>query len=139
MRGSHLWNRKFRQQNFGALTGHENDQVRFDGTDWEPFPDVEGQRDSFDILSWDMEPGDAVFFNARMIHGGSGNLSPGRDLKVFNTQWLGDDVRVLFRQEGMDPDHSGVMTEMGLSSGDRVSGALYPQVWTRREEELVLQ
>ena len=138
VRGSHLWTQKFRQQNFGALTGHERDQVHFDGEAWEPFPDIEGERERYEILSWDMEPGDAVFFNARIIHGGSGNLSPERDLKVFNTQWLGDDVRVLFRPEGMDPDHSDVMKEMGLASGDPVSGELYPEVWSQGESEMAL-
>ena len=128
VRGSHRWGKKYAQENFGALTGDARDQVAYpEGV--EPFPDIEGHRDEYDILSWDMAPGDAVFFNARIIHGGSGNLSEGRDLKVFNTQWLGDDVRVNFRPEGMDPDHSGVMTAAGLAPGDRVGGDLYPQVW----------
>lgn len=128
VRGSHKWPHKYKQENFGALTGDERDQVAFDD-DAVDFPDIEGNRDDYEILSWDMEPGDAVAFNARVIHGGSGNLSPGKDLKVFNTQWLGDDVRVCFRPEGMDPDHSAVMTEHGLKPGDRPGGALYPQVW----------
>ncbi|MCP4794135.1 MAG: hypothetical protein GY882_12520, partial [Actinomycetia bacterium] len=80
---------------------------------------------------WAMEPGDVVVFNARIVHGGSGNLAPDRELKVFNTQWLGDDVRVLFRPEGMDPDNSAVMTEVGLSSGDRIGTDLYPELWRR--------
>jgi ectoine hydroxylase-related dioxygenase (phytanoyl-CoA dioxygenase family) len=129
VRGSHLWNQKYKQTNFGALTKDDRDQVRFDDCDTVPFPDVENNRADYDILSWDMEPGDCVAFNARIIHGGSGNLSEGRDLKVFNTQWLGDDVRVMFRPEGMDPDHSQVMTEHGLKPGDRPQGPLYPQVW----------
>ena len=82
-----------------------------------------------------MEPGDAVFFNARIIHGGSGNLREDRGLKVFNTQWLGDDVRVRFRKEGMDPDHCPIMKEYGLSDGAMISdargGELYPQIWTK--------
>jgi ectoine hydroxylase-related dioxygenase (phytanoyl-CoA dioxygenase family) len=78
-----------------------------------------------------MEPGDVVVFNGRMVHGGSGNLAPDRDLKVFNTQWLGDDVRVVFRPEGMSPDHSAAMTAAGLSSGDRIGTDLYPQLWRR--------
>ncbi|RMF34835.1 MAG: phytanoyl-CoA dioxygenase [Alphaproteobacteria bacterium] len=127
VRGSHLWDRKFRQTNFGALTGDARDQVVFD--EGEPFPDIEGHRDDYDIVAWDMEPGDAAFFNARIIHGGSGNLAPGRGLKVFNTQWLGDDVRVCFRPEGMDPDHSQIMTEHGLKPGDRPAAPLYPMVW----------
>ena len=96
-----------------------------------PFPDVEGNRDDYEILGWDMEPGDLVVFNARMVHGRSGNLAPDRDLKVFNTQWLGDDVRVLFRPEGMDPDNTAVMTEVGLSSGCRIGIDLYPELWRR--------
>ena len=131
VRGSHRWQNRFRQTNFGALTGDERDQVHFDET-LEPFPDIEGEREQFDLVSWDMEPGDVAIFNARIIHGGSGRLAPNRDLKVFNTQWLGDDVRVEFRPEGMDPDHSKVMSEIGLQPGDRVGTDLYPEVWRRR-------
>ena len=127
VRGSHRWNRRFRQTNFGALTGDARDQhINTDSTA-EPFPDIENARDEYDIISWDMAPGDCAIFNARTIHGGSGNLARDRDLKVFNTQWLGDDVRICFRKEGMDPDHSQVMTEAGLKPGDRVSGELYPE------------
>ena len=125
---------RYAQTNFGALTGDERDQVTYDHLETSaltPFPDIEGNRDDYEILSWDMEPGDVAIFNARMIHGGSGLLRDDRGLKVFNTQWLGDDVRITFRPEGMDPDHSAVMVEHGLGPGDRVSGPLYPEVWRR--------
>lgn len=130
VRGSHRWPQKFRQTNFGALTGDARDQVEF-SDDNVPFPDIEGERKRYEILSWDMEPGDVAVFNARTIHGGSGNLAPDRDLMVFNTQWLGDDVRVKFRPEGMDPDHSAVMSAAGLRPGDRIGTELYPEVWSR--------
>lgn len=129
--GSHRWQQKFKQQNFGALTGDPRDQVEFAEADTVPFPDIENDREAYNILSWDMQPGDVAVFNARMIHGGSGNLAPDAELKVFNTQWLGDDVRVHFRPEGMDPDHRAVMTEMGLRPGDRVREPLYPELWRR--------
>jgi len=75
-----------------------------------------------------MSPGDCVAFNGRIIHGGSGALPPERDLKVFNTQWLGDDVRVSFRSYGMDPDHTGKMQEAGLYHGDRLDDTVYPRL-----------
>ena len=133
VKGSHRWGQRYRQTNFGALTGDDRDQVVYadEDDDAVPFPDIEGERDRYEILSWDMEPGDVAIFNARVIHGGSGNLDDDRDLKVFNTQWLGDDVRVVFRPQGMDPDHSAVMTEHGLAPGDRIGTALYPRVWER--------
>lgn len=136
VRGSHRWDKRYQQQNFGALTGDTRDQIDYSttqeqGSDLVPFPDVDGNRDDFDLVSWDMEPGDVALFNARTIHGGSGNLDPDRELQVFNTQWLGDDVRVCFRSEGMDPDHSQEITASGLKPGDRMGGDLYPQVWRR--------
>jgi ectoine hydroxylase-related dioxygenase (phytanoyl-CoA dioxygenase family) len=133
VRGSHRWPHRYRQQNFGALTGDDRDQVAFDD-DAVPFPDIEGERAQYEILSWDMEPGDVAIFNARMIHGGSGLLAEDRALRVFNTQWLGDDVRVRFKETGMDPDHTEVMTAHGLSDGDRVGGDLYPELWRRSTE-----
>lgn len=134
VRGSHLWPERFRQENFGALTGDDRDTVAYtEGDRAGPLPDIEADRDAYEILSWAMEPGDAVVFNARMVHGGSGNLAPDRDLQVFNTQWLGDDVRVAFLSEGMDPDHSGVMRAAGLDHGDRIGGDLYPELWRRPE------
>ncbi len=127
--GSHRWPHKYKQTNFGALTKDDRDQVSFADDDTVPFPDIDGDRDRYNIRSWDMEPGDAVFFNARIIHGGSGNLAADRELKVFNTQWLGDDARIYFRPEGMDPDHSQIMTDLGLSEGKRPDSDLYPVVW----------
>ena len=50
-----------------------------------------------------------------------------KDLRVFNTQWLGDDVRVNFRSYGMDPDHSIKMKKFGMTSGDRVDSRVYPE------------
>jgi len=132
VRGSHRWSQRYRQQNFGSLTADDRDQVVYDADDGRvPFPDVDGDRGAYEIMGWAMEPGDVAVFNARMIHGGSGNLAPDRDLRVFNTQWLGDDVRVAFRPEGMDPDHTGVMRAAGLDHGDRVGGELYPELWRR--------
>ncbi len=129
--GSHGRDVRHAQTNFGALTGDERDQVVYDQLEdeLEPFPDIEGNRKQYEILSWDMEPDDVAIFNARVIHGGSDLLHPDRDLKVFNTQWLDDDIRVMFRLEGMDPDHSQVMTEHGLAPGDRVGGPLYRELW----------
>ena len=64
VRGSHRWNQRFRQTNFGALTGDARDQhINTDSTA-EPFPDIENARDEYDIISWDMAPGDCAIFNA---------------------------------------------------------------------------
>lgn len=132
--GSHLSDSVFNQYNFGSLNpdGQEGiDQVDFSHVAQAPFPDIDADPEGFGVISWDMEPGDCVAFNSRIMHGGSGRLAKDRDLRVFTTKWLGDDVRIRFREYGMDPDHSAIMTKYGLKPGDRPGTDLYPRVWER--------
>lgn len=132
--GSHRWNKVYKQKNFAELNPDGQKDIAtvdFGTVAEEPFPDIDADPEGFGVTSWDMRPGDCVAFNGRLIHGGSGNLAGDRDLKVFNTKWLGDDVRVAFRSHGMDPDHSPQMRELGLKPGDRVGAELYPEIWRR--------
>ncbi len=132
--GSHRHDSVFYQYNFGNLNPDAKtdvDQVDFSGIAEEAFPDIDADPESFGVVSWDMQPGDCVAFNSRIIHGGSGKLDEDRELQVFTTKWLGDDVRIKFRECGMDPDHSAIMTEQGLRPGDRPGTDLYPRIWSR--------
>ena len=126
--GSHRWLNHFQQKDFGKLNPDKQtsiDTVSFQGQ-WEPFPDIDSDLEKYKVVSWDMTPGDCVAFNGRTIHGGSGQLGPQCDLQVFNTKWLGDDVRVRFKPYGMDPDHTEKMQAAGMNSGDHVDPAIYP-------------
>jgi ectoine hydroxylase-related dioxygenase (phytanoyl-CoA dioxygenase family) len=129
--GSHRPKTVFNQYNFGSLTLNSKDQVDFSNIADQEFPDIDADPERFGVVSWDMQPGDCVVFNGRTIHGGSGKLDDECDLRVFTTKWLGDDVRIKFRNCGMDPDHSDLMIKNGLKPGDRPNTDLYPLVWTR--------
>ena len=132
--GSHRSDSVFYQYNFGDLNPDgktDVDQVDFSGVGEADMPDINADPQKYGVVSWDMEPGDCIAFNSRIIHGGSGKLDEDRELRVFTTKWLGDDVRIKFRDYGMDPDHSAVMTEQGLKPGDRPGTDLYPQIWPR--------
>ena len=127
--GSHRRNKKFRQQDFGELNPDNQmdvNKVVFDSS-WEPMPDIDSDREKYNVVSWEMAAGDCVAFNGRIIHGGSGQLNSGRELQVFNTQWLGIDVKVNFKSYGMDPDHTDKMRHYGMNSGDAVDGSVYPE------------
>jgi len=131
--GSHRLESSFYQYNFGELNPDgktEVDQVDFSHVAETALPDIESDPASYGVTSWDMQPGDCVVFNSRIIHGGSGKLDKDRDLRVFTTKWLGDDVKIKFRECGMDPDHSEIMTKHGLKPGDRPGTDLYPHVWS---------
>jgi len=131
--GSHRLKTVFKQYNFGDLNPVRKknvDQVDFSDIAEQEFPDINAEPERFGVVSWDMQPGDCIAFNGRTMHGGSGKLDGSCDLKVFTTKWVGDDVRIKFRDCGMDPDHSSDMIEKGLKPGDRPDTDLYPRVWT---------
>ena len=132
--GSHCLKTVFKQYNFGDLNPVRKknvDQVDFSDIAEQKFPDINADPERFGVVSWDVEPGDCVVFNGRTMHGGSGKLDGDCDLRVFTTKWVGDDVRIKFRDCGMDPDHSSDMIEKGLKPGDRPDTDLYPRVWTQ--------
>ena len=130
--GSHLFKSVFNQKNFGELTGNPKDQVDFSKVADQEFPDINADPESYGVVSWELQPGDCIAFNGRTMHGGSGKLDNDTSLKVFTTKWMGDDVRIKFRNYGMDPDFSSVMIKKGLKSGDRPSTDMYPLVWSKK-------
>lgn len=131
--GSHLGSVAFDHYDFGTL--NPDGEVHVDRSDFTAVaqadvPDIDADRDSYGVVSWDMEPGDCVVFNSRIFHGGSGLLDSDRNLEVFTTKWLGDDVRIAQRDVGMDPDFSEIMAQHGLIAGDRPGSELLPEVWS---------
>jgi ectoine hydroxylase-related dioxygenase (phytanoyl-CoA dioxygenase family) len=56
-------------------------------------PDVARYRDSFDILTFDVEPGDALVFQGNMLHGAGGCEGHDRPRRAFATMWGGPQLR----------------------------------------------
>ena len=90
-------------------------------------PDIDADRESYDIVSWDMQPGDALIFSAWILHGARGNSSSTQDRLALSTRWLGDDVRWDPR-EGVDPsvDPSQVAVKPGQPANDN---AFFPEIY----------
>lgn len=85
-------------------------------------PDIQADRDAFDILSWDVEPGDIIAFHLGVLHGGAGT-APGLRRRTISLRFLGPDVVFDGRardeqgaQEGNDVALGGVYA--GLAHGD---------------------
>lgn len=132
--GSHRWAKVFKQTDFGELNpdGAEIPHTDFSALGDAPsMPDIDADPEKYRPRSFDMEPGDALVFNGRCIHGGSGMLHDDLALRVFNTKWCGDDVRIAFKPWGMNPDHTREMTSAGLKPGDRLGTDMYPELWRR--------
>jgi len=67
-----------------------------------PDPDAEGM----EVLEWAMDPGDAVAFDFRVLHGARGNESQQRR-RAFSVRFVGDDARYVERPGRTSPPFPG--------------------------------
>ena len=89
VRGSHLWDRWFQPETFGiteAIDAYERNP------DYEDIPDIESARTNYDIVSWDLNPGDVYVFHAMTVHGAPGNQLGNRRRRGYAVRYIGDDV-----------------------------------------------
>jgi len=127
VRGSHLWDRPlarphFEQENLGGV-------MDIKGLEAMPIPDFSGvDRDTYEFLSWSMDPGDIVIFHGMTVHGGSGSLPAGLGRRTISAQWLGEDARITDRLGGCDPNWLPELAEQGLTIGDYPACPMCPAV-----------
>ena len=67
-------------------------------------PDIDAQRDSFDILGWDYAPGDVLLFHGNILHSALGDVESEHPRRAHASLWAGRDVRYLHRLGQIVPD-----------------------------------
>ena len=91
-------------------------------------PDIEADRDGFDIRRFDLEPGDAIFFDFLSVHGAPGFPFSGRR-RVLSLRYLSADARHAPRAWRTSPPFDGLDPE--LAPGAVMNHPLFPVVWPR--------
>jgi ectoine hydroxylase-related dioxygenase (phytanoyl-CoA dioxygenase family) len=110
--GSHRWEKEVLPTRWLAETSFYPDSDKYMPV---PDPDAEGMR----VLEWQMEPGDAVAFDYRTLHGARGNTTSSRR-RAFSLRLLGDDARYVTRPGRTSPPFPG---------HDMVEGQVLRQDW----------
>ena len=95
VKGSHKWNAYYAPE---PLEGDEGCSEELKG---EKVPDIQAAREAaavsegaaceYDIIGFDVQPGDALFFSAWTMHGSPGNAGNNRRV-AFATRWFGEDT-----------------------------------------------
>jgi len=122
--GSH---RRTRYDGFNPRRVSEDPTLPFYGQDLPPLPDIEADRDAWDIASWAITPGDVVLAHPGVLHGG-GPTAPGRQRRTLTVRCYGDDIVYAERP----PTRPTVPLTPGLSlalkPGDPLRHPWYPQL-----------
>ena len=126
VRGAHRWPQRFERR---MLNDGRDISFGEDGGDYVPVPDIESRREEFDIMSFDMEPGDVIVFHPMMLHGARGNPSATRRRRALQATWLGDDAVYGERPGDVEPHITGHDFKPGDCLIDVES--VFPRVWPR--------
>ncbi len=119
VRGSHLWQKEFLPNVFMA-------HVSLPGGVGESLEPIEAEPAKYDLIQFDVQPGDAVVHHFRTVHGAGGNRSnhPRRALSV---RYAGEDMRFHARPGApAQPYHAHSLTE-----GAPLDSETFPVVWPR--------
>ena len=76
------------------------------------------------ILKSEMNLGDAILFNFKVLHSSSGNET-NRSRRAFSMRFIGDDVKYLGRGGETSPPFKGI----DLKDGERMRKDWFPVVW----------
>ena len=100
--GSHAWGKWYVPTRF---TGQNWDREEEQEDGLEFIPDIDGHRDQYDIVSWDLQPGDALAFNFLTVHGAPPNNSNVHRRRGFSARLVGDDARWAKRSGPTSPPY----------------------------------
>ena len=67
-------------------------------------PDIEGNKESFDVLGWDYEPGDVLLFHGHILHGATGGIELPHPRRAHASMWAGPDIHYVHRKGQVVPD-----------------------------------
>jgi ectoine hydroxylase-related dioxygenase (phytanoyl-CoA dioxygenase family) len=91
--------------------------------------------EDYDILSWELDPGDVLAFDLRTIHGSGGNQSTFRR-RALSSRWVDQDARYA----PFDGDIFSWLRrafpnapEIDVDTGEPFDSALFRRAWPRRE------
>ena len=117
--GSHKWARPVLPTRWLSEEGFYPDVESY-----LPVPDPDADPDRYRVLEWEMEPGDAVAFHFKTLHGARGNLSTIRR-RAFSLRIVGDDARFVTRQGPTSPPFPG----HGMSEGNLLRIDWFPIIY----------
>ncbi|UWQ90940.1 phytanoyl-CoA dioxygenase family protein [Aliisedimentitalea scapharcae] len=110
--GSHRWEKEVLPTRWVSEEGFFADEGQY-----MPIPDPDAE--DMTVLEYEMQPGDAVAFNYKILHGARGNTSDQRR-RAFSLRLVGDDARYIERPGRTSPPYPG---------HDMIPGQILRQDW----------
>lgn len=115
--GSHRWGKDFRPLRFDNTPLYAQDAFA-------ALPDIDAQRADLRIVGEAMQPGDALAFHFRTVHGAPANRSAERR-RGFSARWVGDDATFADRGGKTSPP----FPDLKLRHGEPLDAPEFPVIY----------
>jgi ectoine hydroxylase-related dioxygenase (phytanoyl-CoA dioxygenase family) len=122
VKGSHRWNKLYYPRVFED--GSKLNEEPSGGL--EEVPDIDAHPENYDIATTSLEPGDAIVFDYRTLHG-TGDAEIKTLRRAFSTRWIGDDVSYCSRPGETSPPY----TDHDMRPGDKMREDWFPILWQK--------
>ena len=122
IKGSHLWNKLFLRVLFKDGHKVEGNERIINGKKYEFPPDILGNKEKYEFLKWDCEPGDCVIFDMRTLHGTLSSLIPQKTLSRYTLRVAKEDTKISYVGDWTSYNYKKAMQEAGYKDGDIIGG-----------------
>ncbi len=128
VRGSHLWDKLFLRTRFadGHRTG--DGAMVVNGERYELTPDIEADPDAYELLQFDLDLGDCLYFDMRTLHGSLSATTPDRTLRRYTLRLTAEDGMIRYRGDWAIEERR-MIENAGDKDGDRIDGDFFPKLW----------
>jgi ectoine hydroxylase-related dioxygenase (phytanoyl-CoA dioxygenase family) len=123
VRGSHKWPQRFKAISPDYVAAVIDERM-------DDIPDINADPGKYDLLNWDMQPGDMLLFNPLTLHGSYGNASRTRRRRALALRWVGDDVIYQPSSKRM-PIHYKHRSRVG----GPLRGAAFPRILPEHDQD----
>jgi ectoine hydroxylase-related dioxygenase (phytanoyl-CoA dioxygenase family) len=127
IRRSHHSGHWYQPEAFGPTSGYDAYERN---PEYKPIPDIEAQREKYDIVSWNLEPGDVYAFHGLTVHSAGVNRTNKVRRRGYAVRYTGDDVVYDTR-----PGTNAHLCSTVHKDGDILDSDQYPVVWARSSTE----
>ena len=97
VRGSHLWNKLFMRVRFDDGHWIDGAGTEVNGVRHDLPPDVATQPENYDLVDFDLDLGDCIFFDMRTLHGSLATSVPTETVQRYTLRMTAEDGRIAYR------------------------------------------
>ncbi len=115
IKGSHKWGQRFKAVSFKDKDLYKEDLPEV--------PDIDANRDQYDLVQYEMAPGDCTLHHGLTVHGAPGNSSLTQKRRAYIIRWAGADATYDPR-----PNLQPMLRDPGIQPGDPLDCDLFPVV-----------